>query len=160
MAGDDLGLVIGRFMPPHLGHRHLVTQACARAARVVVLVMARDGEPVPGDLRAKWLASMCPEAEVRLVTHALPTDFGDPQLWERWMSLMRDHLERDPDVVFSSEPYGNELARRFGARDVAVDPERSQVPISATMIRAQPLEYLDFLPPEAADWYREQQLRA
>ena len=153
MRAGEFGLVIGRFLPPHLGHRHLVTEACRRADRVAVLVMARASEPIPGELRVAWLAAMCPRADVRLVRHDLPTDFSDQALWERWMALMRDHLGRDPDVVFTSEGYGSELARRFGAREVCVDPDRSTVPISATRIRQDPLGHLEFLPEPAAAWF-------
>jgi len=39
-------------------------------------------------------------------------------------------------AVFSSEEYGDELARRLGARNVVVDATRSLEPISATHIRA------------------------
>jgi NadR type nicotinamide-nucleotide adenylyltransferase len=50
-------------------------------------------------------------------------------------------------VVFSSEAYGDELARRLGARHVLVDAGRARVPVSASQIRARPLAYWDYLPP-------------
>ena len=59
-------------------------------------------------------------------------------------------------VVFSSEPYGNEIARRFGARAVAVDPSRTAVPVSATLIRERPLEHLHFLAPPVRAWVEAQ----
>lgn len=157
MAADPrpaTGLVIGRFCPPHLGHAHLITSAAASVDRLVVFVTTRAGEPIPGELRASWLTAAHPDVSVVEVRHDLPTDFADLELWERWMALFRAHwpLPTGPDVVFSSEPYGIELARRFGARAVDVDPARTTVPVSATMVRERPLEHLHHLAPEVASW--------
>ncbi|HET6859895.1 MAG TPA: AAA family ATPase, partial [Streptomyces sp.] len=51
------------------------------------------------------------------------------------------------DAVFTSEAYGDELARRFGADSVCVDPERTAFPVSATAVRADPPGCWDFLEP-------------
>ena len=48
----------------------------------------------------------------------------------------------DRDVVCSSDPYVAELARRLGAEPVVVDADRTNVPISATMIRDDPGAHL------------------
>ena len=148
------GLIVGRFNPPHLGHSHLVTSAAAQVEHLVVFVNTRDGEAVPGPLRAGWLAELHPDVTVVEVRHDLDTDFADEALWERWMALFRAHwpLPTGPEVVFSSEGYGGELARRFGAEGVAVDPDRTAVPISATMIREDPLAHLDRLAPPVRTW--------
>jgi NadR type nicotinamide-nucleotide adenylyltransferase len=50
------------------------------------------------------------------------------------------------DIVFSSEAYGEELARRLGARHWPVDHDRSQIPISATQIRERPMEHWEYIP--------------
>ncbi len=157
MPGDErpaTGLVIGRFCPPHLGHSHLIASAARQVERLVVFVNTRDDEPIPGELRAAWLARLHPEATVVEVRHDLPTDFDDLELWERWVALFRSRwpLATGPHVVFSSEPYGIELARRLGAVAVAVDPERATVPVSATMVRERPLDHLHHLAPEVAVW--------
>jgi HTH-type transcriptional regulator, transcriptional repressor of NAD biosynthesis genes len=157
---DRTGLIVGRFCPPHLGHSHLIDEAARRVDRLVVMVNTRQGEPIPGEKRAAWLAELNPDVTVVEVRHDLRTDFDDEDLWERWMDLFRSHWPYDdgPDVVFSSEPYGEEIARRFGARAVAVDPARTTVPISATLIRERPLEHLEFLAPPVRA-YMEQQAR-
>jgi NadR type nicotinamide-nucleotide adenylyltransferase len=67
-------------------------------------------------------------------------DYGDEFVWAAQLAVMRAALAADGrppvDVVFSSEPYGPELAARFGAEHVSVDPDRAAVPVSATQIRA------------------------
>jgi NadR type nicotinamide-nucleotide adenylyltransferase len=57
------------------------------------------------------------------------------------------------DAVFSSEPYGDELARRFGAVHVCVDPARGEVPVSGTAVRADPVRYWDMLAPPTRAWF-------
>jgi hypothetical protein len=91
------------------------------------------------------------------VRHDLDTDFGDEELWARWIALFRERwpvgLAQDgPDVVFSSDPYADELARRLGAACVVVDAEREIVPVSATRIRERPAEHLDYLAPPVRAW--------
>jgi hypothetical protein len=59
----------------------------------------------------------------------------------------------DPEAVFSSEAYGDAYARCLGAAHVSVDPQRRQVPCSATMIRNDPLAHLDCLAPCVREWF-------
>ena len=71
------------------------------------------------------------------VRHDLDTDFGDEELWARWIALFRERwpveLGSDgPSVVFSSDPYADELARRLGGRASSSTPTACTVPISAT----------------------------
>jgi HTH-type transcriptional repressor of NAD biosynthesis genes len=49
--------------------------------------------------------------------------------------------------VFTSEAYGDELARRLGARHVAMDPPRAAHPVSGTAVRADPVTHWSALAP-------------
>jgi NadR type nicotinamide-nucleotide adenylyltransferase len=148
------GLIIGRFCPPHLGHSHLIRAAADQVDALVVFVNTRDGEVIPGSLRAGWLSELHPDVTVVEVRHDLDTNFDDPELWRRWMELLRESwpFDEGPDIIFSSEGYGSELARRFGADEVVVDQGRVTVPISATQIREAPLDHLDYLAPPVRQW--------
>jgi HTH-type transcriptional repressor of NAD biosynthesis genes len=149
------GLVVGRVDPPHLGHSFLIERAAERSERLVVFVNSSTARDVaPGHLRAAWLAELHPDVDVVQVVHDLPTDFGDEALWLRWIELFRRHwpLATGPDVVCSSDPYVAELARRLGAEPVVVDAERTNVPISATMIRTDPAAHLEMLAPQVRAW--------
>ena len=55
-------------------------------------------------------------------------------------------------MVCSSDPYVAELARRLGAEPVVVDADRTNVPISATMIRNDPGAHLEMLAPPVRAW--------
>ena len=149
------GLIVGRFCPPHLGHRFVIGWAAQRCERLVVFVNTRDGEVVPGALRAQWLQDMTPEATVVEVHHE--------ELWAQWIDLFRSKWpfpDDGPHAVFSSDFYIDELARRLGAEAVVVDPDRSAVPISATLIREYPGEYLSYLAPAVRAWVEENWVKA
>jgi NadR type nicotinamide-nucleotide adenylyltransferase len=49
--------------------------------------------------------------------------------------------------VFTSEDYGDELARRFAARHVCVDAARELAPVSGTAVRADPVACWTWLEP-------------
>ncbi len=133
------GLVVGKFYPPHAGHHHLIDVAAARCERLTVLVAPSRRESVPLELRCAWLGERHPGVEVvgRYDDH--PVDYADPAVWDLHCAVFRAALGTDRvDAVFSSEGYGPELARRFGAVAVAVDPDRRTVPVSGTAVRADP----------------------
>jgi hypothetical protein len=132
----------------------MIEWAAARVERLVVFVNSRSTDAAPGALRAGWLADLHPDVDVVEVRHDLDTDFGDPELWEKWMALFRSRWPHadGPHVVFSSDHYVSELADRFGAEAVVVDQERRAVPISSTMIRTEPGAHLDRLAPDVRAW--------
>jgi nicotinamide mononucleotide adenylyltransferase len=110
--------------------------------------MVRQSDPIPGLLRQTWLSSTHPTVTVRLVAHDLPTDYADPETWSRWISLISANLDAPIDAVFSSEPYGDELARRLNSHHRVVDPRRAAFPVSATDILARPQAHARFVAPE------------
>jgi len=148
------GLIVGRFNPPHLGHSYMIEWAAARVEQLVVFVNTRDGELVPGSLRAQWLDELHPNVIVVEVHHALDTNFDDEALWAKWMELFRSRwpLASGPHAVFSSDPYVAGIAARFDAEPVVVDADRVAVPISATQIREAPADHLDRLAPPVRRW--------
>jgi NadR type nicotinamide-nucleotide adenylyltransferase len=144
----DHALIVGNFFPPHLGHEYLVRTALEFSRRVTVLVLAASSEPLPMKLRAEWLRQCFPDAHDLRVVAALddvPIDYDDEAIWRAHVDVMRRALrgdaaahvetERPVDVVFSSEEYGETLARWFGARHVCLDRGRALHPISATAVR-------------------------
>jgi hypothetical protein len=133
----------------------MVEWAGARTDRLVVFVNSRaDRDAAPGELRSQWLQELHPDVRVVEVRHRLDTDWGDEDLWRRWIELFRSHwpYETGPHAVFSSDPYVSPLADRLGAVAVAVDPDRATVPVSATMVRSEPSAHLHRLAPSVRAW--------
>lgn len=141
------GLIIGKFLPPHRGHLHLVEAARARVDRLVVLVCSLASEPIPGERRVEWMRELCPGVDVRHHMDENPSwPHEHPAFWDIWTASIRRHLPAGPDLVFSSEDYGEELARRLGARHVLVDRERRAFPVSGTAVRDDPVRHWAFVP--------------
>ena len=145
------GLVVGKFLPFHKGHELVVREALRQCAAVTVLVGAKAEQPIPGELRGRWIRVEMPAVEVVVVdqdARELPED--DSRAWaEAAVTLLGGR----PDAVFTSEPYGDEFARELECVHVAVDPDRRAVPVSGTAIRADPLAHLRFLPPSVRASY-------
>ena len=142
-----LGLVVGKFYPPHRGHRHLIETARRGCDRLVVLLPHHPSQKIPGELRQAWLQEIHPDCEIHLVPDELENDD------EQWARFTVAHLGRAPDVVFSSEDYGPRFAARMGARHVMVDRDRAAFPVWGTRVRSAPLDYLEWLEPCVRAWF-------
>src|SRR4051812_24805266 len=136
-----LGLIVGKFYPPHRGHKHLIDTARGSCDRLVVILAHHPSQKIPGELRKAWLEEIHPDCEIHLVPDELD---DDSRQWATWTLA---HLGRAPDVVFSSEDYGPVYASLMGARHVMVDRPRARVPVSGSAVRQRPLELAEYLEP-------------
>lgn len=155
-VGAGTGLILGKFMPPTLGHQFLVDFGRHYARELHVLVCTRECEPIPGPLRWHWMQEMFPHPNVSLahVTDDLPQEPKDhPQFWDIWRDLVNRHVPQGVDYVFACEDYGFPLADVLGAKYIPVDRARELVPISATAIRQDPIANWRFLPPCVRPYY-------
>lgn len=135
-------LVIGKFYPPHVGHHHLVRSAARIADRVTVLVMASAAESIPLADRVSWMReSHAADTSVTVtgVRCDAPMDLESDPVWAAQVASMRAAVRGvtsiPVDAVVSSEKYGDELAQRFSAVHVSVDPDRIAHPVSGTACR-------------------------
>jgi HTH-type transcriptional repressor of NAD biosynthesis genes len=136
------GLVIGKFNPPHRGHKFLIDTALAQVDHLDVLICVRPEQAISGALRERWLREMHPSACVRAID-----DPGQDDNSEFWAKYTVQILGSAPDVVFTSEDYGEPYARFLGCRHRMVDRERTHVPVSARAIGAAPLRHWEYLEP-------------
>jgi len=136
-----LGLVVGKFYPPHRGHKHLIDAARAQCDHLIVVLAHHPSQRIPGELRAAWLREIHPDCDVRLVPDELENDL------RQWADWTLRYLGRAPDIVFSSEDYGPVYAAMMGSRHVMVDRPRVTVCTSGAAVRADPLAALHFLEP-------------
>jgi len=147
------GLIIGKFMPIHSGHQHLIDTGKARVDRLTVLVCSHAWEPIPGELRYKWVKEQNPDVNVVWVSEELPSQpEQDPDFWNIWRRAIFKYAPR-PDVLFSSEDYGNRLAEELGCVHICVDPQREKYHISGEKVRSDPYEWWDFIPPPVKAHY-------
>ncbi|SFD50052.1 AAA family ATPase [Spirosoma endophyticum] len=143
------GLVFGKFMPVHQGHLALIEFARKQCDQLIVSMSVTPEDPISPELRLRWLTELLASyPTIEVVAEA--DDFHDPTLplWEAtklWAAFIKRRFP-DVSVFFSSEGYAIPLAHHSGLRHVAFDPNRQQVPISATLIRNKPFRFWDYIP--------------
>lgn len=137
------GLIIGKFYPPHRGHKYLINTGAAACKQLTVVICYKENETIPGLLRAQWLQRIHPKVRVMAV---LDNKLADDDS-EGWAAYTKGILGYTPDVVFTSESYGDPYAKFMGCVHVLVDRERVHFPISGTMVRSNPMKYAQFLEP-------------
>ena len=142
------GLIVGKFYPPHRGHRFLIETACSQVDHLTVFVCSKPEQIPTAELRAAWLREIHPNVEFRVVADELNAD--DSAGWARFC---RSCLGYTPEVVFTSEDYGDRFAYFLGCRHVQVDRARRTVSVSATHVRANPWLAWDFLDPPVRGYY-------
>lgn len=148
------GLILGKFLPPHAGHLHLIESARGMVDELTVLVCSLEREPIPGVRRVAWVRELVPHARVVHLAEELPSEpEDDPRFWELWTAAIRKAIGFVPDILFTSEDYGDELARRIGARHVMVDRARAVVPVSGSAIRADPMANWAHIPVPVRPWF-------
>lgn len=161
------GFVLGKFMPPHQGHVYLCEFARQYCERLTILVSSLPDEPIPGELRYRWMKELFPDCRVVWINRPLPqepTGPDDQEFWDIWRETSleacrtgykQDYIPidlegnlywRGPDVVFASEEYGRRLAAELGARFVPVDIGRTCRDISGTRVRENPFENWSYIP--------------
>lgn len=145
------GIVFGKFYPPHRGHKFLIDSAASQVDELFVIVCDKPGQEPPAPLRAQWLREIHAaqkHVKVLLTPDDLPDD--DSPAWAR---RTLEILGRAPDLVFTSEDYGEPFSQALGCRHLCVDQSRCTVPISGTAIRQNPWKHWQFLEAPVRAYY-------
>jgi HTH-type transcriptional regulator, transcriptional repressor of NAD biosynthesis genes len=146
------GLVLGRFLPPHLGHQYLIDFAQNYVDELLLVVGTRPTDAIAGELRVSWIQEMASRARVIHVIDENPAE-TDPHYWQIWEQTLRAALPFIPDYIFASEDYGWKLAELLGMEYIPVNHARTLVPISATQIKADPMQYWQYIPPAVRPYF-------
>lgn len=140
----SIGVTVGKFNPPHMGHLHMIESGADQVDHLYVLVADRCEETISAGDRAAWLRQAVSDNVTVLIT---ADDI--PTASEPWAERALELLPSQPDLAFTSELWGPEWASLMGSRHVAIDIERTTVPISGRQLRADLREHFEFLIPPA-----------
>jgi HTH-type transcriptional regulator, transcriptional repressor of NAD biosynthesis genes len=142
------GIVIGKFYPPHLGHKFLIDNAQTSCDQLTILVCDSLKYTVPVSLRAMWLKIIHPDCKIVIIPD-IDTDDDS----KAWADYTIEYLGYKPDVVYSSELYGDAYAKFMNCEHVMVDNKRKNVNISATQIRNNLMNNWHYLHPVVQAYY-------
>ena len=143
------GLVIGKFLPLHLGHIALIQFAASQCEELIVSMSFTPNDPIDPVLRFSWITETFKD-QPGIKPEIVPDDFDDESLpmAERtkiWSAFIR---KRFPiiDLVFSSEEYGESFGQALGVPHIAFDIPRRRFPVSAKVIRERPFLHWAHIP--------------
>lgn len=146
------GLVIGKFMPPTVGHMALLDTAyemCGNDLDIAICVNETMHEKI--GFRLEAIQSRYKRG--KLLYHKLPEEMPLESTWAmlkfkyNWFNCLSSLFKRTTyDYVFASESYGKWLADYFRAEFIPLD--RQSNAISATIVRQNVFSAWDKLMPE------------
>ncbi len=133
---EKVGFTIGKFAPLHKGHQYLIETAIKEMDKVIVVVYDTDLIDIPTEKRANWIKRLYPNVEVKFA-HNPPKQYGlDDESVNIQMKYLTEIMKDEKLTHFySSEKYGECVAKYMNIIDRRVDDERKIVPIRATDVR-------------------------
>lgn len=147
------GVVIGKFLPFHLGHKGMIEAATRGAEVVTVIICHTDGYGIPPETRRDWIRRAFPDVNIQIILHDKRLDSVSTDVSRDWASKTIECLRFVPDVVFSSEDYGPYYAQWMGSDHVMYDRERKSDPVSGTQIRSDPFKHWDMIDNNVRAYY-------
>lgn len=168
LSGKKVGVVFGSFAPLHQGHLDLIMRAKKENdGGCIVIVCGYDGdkgEPLmPHSKRYRYVREFFADDDLVAVYAINDTESMRPNYpngWESWMKEFNDIWEKAVQLnvtggdgyyeglspkrtwYVGDETYYNDLRKMWGEDAVLVD-RTADNPISATMIRENPIKYWD-----------------
>lgn len=133
---QKIGFTIGKFAPFHKGHQYLIETALKEMDKFIVIVYDTNLIDIPSKQRAEWIKNIYPNVEIRFASNP-PAQYGlDEESVNVQMKYLSKILENDIVTHFySSEKYGECVAKYMDIIDRRVDNNREKVPIRATTLR-------------------------
>ena len=142
-----IGLTLGKYAPLHAGHMHVFETALQEVDELYVLIYQSSITSIPLNIRAQWIRDLFPQIHV-IEAWDGPEGYSNDRAFE---------IEQENYIIqklngvkishfYSSEFYGEHVSTALNAIDRRVDESRLQVPISATMIRANAFQNRKFIP--------------
>lgn len=146
-----IGLVLGKFWPPHIGHRFLIEFAAKQCDKLIVAVQSNN--EIASANSAKWLKEEFGSSNIKIehIDKQLPQapkSEDDEEFWKIWHDELAKVVSfyrgsRYPDYLFASESYGIRLASVMKAHFIPCNVDRDIFNISGTTTRANLVDNWD-----------------
>jgi HTH-type transcriptional regulator, transcriptional repressor of NAD biosynthesis genes len=142
-------LVIGKFIPPHVGHIRLMKRAIDIAHDHLIVVCQHSSDKIPADLRKTWIETIIPGVNVVVFNgeHLPQSDEADINISKRWAEAIKDKYGIF-DVIVTSEKYGDTYAKAAGIEHYMWDYLRKVYPVRGSDIMKSPVLNWSYIPDE------------
>ena len=164
-----VGLFVGKFLPPHMGHLWAINEAAKQCEKLFVLVCDNPQTVVPFCKDAGWPVITLGQRlgwvreQLAPLTNVVVLGMDEsgiemqPFEWEAWANRVRLVIGEQADAIFGSElNYKEGYEKHFPeSRYVLQDPERKNVSIHGVQIRKDLERKLSYVIPVAREYFKE-----
>ena len=155
------GLVFGKFLPFHKGHKALIGFALQYCDELIVLVCGSDKEDINTLIRVDWIKQTFKKNK-RIIVQGfdykeseLPnTSESSRMISQLWASKFKEILPFC-DVLISSEKYGDYVAEYLDIKHILFDEKRKKHQISSSMIREDIVGNWNFIAEAARPFFQK-----
>lgn len=165
LAGESTvfnkGFLFGKFYPLHKGHLAMIQFAKSHCKELVVLVCCSNKETIPSAIRGNWLREELEhDKTIQILEYSydeslLPnTSVSDKEVSRIW-AIEFQSLLPDVDLLVTSEVYGDYVAGFMNIQHQMFDADRSQLAISASLIREDLIRFWNFLPDSVKRYFQK-----
>lgn len=159
------GLILGKFMPLHLGHEFLIEEGLKKCDILHVVVCSLSSEPIDGKIRYKWMKNRFSNeiTNGKMKVYHLEEDWipqepnecnSRPAFFGCWAGVMKSICNHvNFNYMFASESYVFDVSNAIGCTPILVDIGREMYPISGTMCRNNPYKYWNYMNKEVRSYF-------
>lgn len=156
-----VGMYGGSFDPLHIGHIHDIVKAASMCEELYVVISWCEGrEAVSKELRYRWIlnsTSHLPNVKILLIEDKAVSKevYNTDYFWEKGAQDIKAAIGKKLDVVFCGSDYlgTNRFESLYCPESVIIYFDRSEVPISSTEIRFDPMQQWEYVPHVAKNYY-------
>ena len=131
----------------------MIDYALERVKQLTIIICQTEKYKIPVEIRAAWIRELYPQVDLKILNHDPSLDSVSTTISKKWADLTIKFLGFAPDVVFSSEKYGETYAYHMGCKHIMVDEKRINFHISGTEIRKNCFKYWEYLPAPVRAYY-------
>ncbi len=146
------GVILGRFMPPHLGHVALIRTASYLVDRLTIILSTSDSDPISPAIRQEWMEALFPKARVIVCNNGEKSLASDDK---KWAKIIRGFHPAPIDRIIGSEAYLVRLAKDLNAQHFILDPMWMAYPANSEEIRGNPFANWESIPSYVRPYFQK-----